>query len=295
MADGEVVIVGKDGVEHVFPPGFDPVKASVIVKTAALKTANDTPLQSPSTYDEGLRDWWKQNPKTLQIVRGTLATLPAVGSMVGGAAATPETLGAGTVAGAALGAGVGRGARDLIAEHLGIDDPTTPLSKASRIALDTAITAAVPAIAGTAKRFLMQPKATFADLIETVFHPQGTADKVVDYLRTSTPSATLPKTPPWSLPNAAEPMRLADGSWGYKSMATGEPLAEGAVANVTTKSGKTFSTTVPAAIDHAADVRQAKVLVESGLSPSQAAMKASEGNPSRFTKIMAAFMAGGAK
>lgn len=290
MADGEVVIVGTDGVEHVFPPGFDPVKASVIVKTSALKTANEKRLASPSTYDEGVQQWWQQHPNTTRVVRGTLDTLPAVGAMVGGAAATPETLGAGTAVGAALGAGAGRGVRDLIAEHLGIDSPTSPLSKASRIALDTAITAAVPAVASTAKRFLTDPKTTFADLIETVFHPQGTADKVVDYLRTSTPPANLPNAAQWSTPNAAEPFKLADGSWGYRSIATGEPLAEGTSANIFTKSGKTFTTTVPALVDPAADVRQANLLMGSGMSPSAAALKVAAGNSSRFSAIMADVM-----
>ena len=293
MPENQRIDIPEVGIVE-FPSTMSDADISMAASRLHLKAMNEKPLASPSTYDEGVQQWWQQHPKTLQIARGTLDTLPAVGAMVGGAVATPETLGGGTVAGAALGAGAGRGARDLIAEHLGIDSPTTPLSKASRIALDTAITAAVPAVASTAKRFLTDPKTTFADLIETVFHPQGTADKVVDYLRTSAAPASNAAAP-WAMPNAAEPMKLADGSWGYRSIATGEPLAEGTTANVITKSGKTFSTTVPALIDPAADLRQAKVLVESGLSHSQAAMKASEGSPQRFAKIMSGFMSGGGK
>lgn len=256
----------------------------------ALTVVKSEPLPTLTVVDPQ-PTWWQQHPKTLQLARGTLDTLPAVGAMVGGAVATPETLGAGTVAGAALGAGVGRGARDLIAEHLGIDDPTTPLSKGARIALDTAITAAAPAVAGVAKRVLTAPSATLADFIETFAHPKDTADKVVEYLR-----ATPPIPRPMGGPTlAAEPMKMPDGSWGYRSLVSGEPLAEGESAQIITRKGKTFPATMPAPVDIAADIRQAKVLLESGLSPSQAAVRASEGNPARFTKIMSAFMLGAGK
>ncbi len=138
MADGEVVIVDKDGIEHVFPSGFDPIKAAGIVRNIPLTEANAKPLSSPSTYDEGVRAWWKtEHPQARQLVRGALDTLPVAGAMVAGTLAGPETLGAGTIPAAAVGAGIGRGGRDLIAEWLGVDDPTSPLSKAGRIALDT--------------------------------------------------------------------------------------------------------------------------------------------------------------
>jgi len=293
MAENQRIDIPEVGIVE-FPSTMSDADIARAASRLHLKAMNEKPLTVPSTFDEGVQAWWQQHPKTRQLAKGTLDTLPAMGAMVGGVLATPETLGGGTVAGAALGAGAGRGARDLIAEHLGIESPTSPLSKGSRIALDTAITAAVPAVANTAKRLLTDPKTTFADLIETVFHPQGTADKVVDYLRTSArPISTA--AAPWSAPNSAEPFKLADGSWGYRSIASGEPLAPGTVANVVTKAGKTFAATVPAPIDPAADIRAAKMLVESGFSPSAAAMKASEGNAARFSKIMSAFMSGGGK
>ncbi len=40
MADGEVVIVGDDGTEHVFPAGFDPKKAAAIVKGASSSSGS---------------------------------------------------------------------------------------------------------------------------------------------------------------------------------------------------------------------------------------------------------------
>lgn len=45
MADQEVVIIGEDGTEHVFPAGFDPKKAAGIVRNAPLMAANAKPLQ----------------------------------------------------------------------------------------------------------------------------------------------------------------------------------------------------------------------------------------------------------
>jgi hypothetical protein len=52
MAD-EIVIVGDDGTEHVFPKGFNPLQAAQIVKQQRLKTANATPLKEPSNYVDG--------------------------------------------------------------------------------------------------------------------------------------------------------------------------------------------------------------------------------------------------
>jgi hypothetical protein len=44
MADQEVVIVGADGTEHIFPPGFDPKRAAAIVKGGDAKS--DRPSDS---------------------------------------------------------------------------------------------------------------------------------------------------------------------------------------------------------------------------------------------------------
>lgn len=50
----EVVILGTDGTEHVFPPGFDPKRAAQIVRQQTLKAANAAPLTEPSTYGAGV-------------------------------------------------------------------------------------------------------------------------------------------------------------------------------------------------------------------------------------------------
>lgn len=81
-----------------------------------------------------------------QLGRAALDTLPGIGALVGGVLSTPETLGAGTVPGMALGAGAGKGLRDLIGHYTGLDVPSTPLEKAGGIAKETAIAGATGAI-----------------------------------------------------------------------------------------------------------------------------------------------------
>lgn len=95
----------------------------------------------PDTYDAGFYKSLKEQGKAL--AKTGLDTLPGVGAIVGGALSTPETFGAGTVPGIALGAGVGRAARDLIGHATGLDAPSTPLEKAGSIAGETAVTGLV--------------------------------------------------------------------------------------------------------------------------------------------------------
>lgn len=52
MPDQEVVIVGADGTEHVFPAGFDPKRAAAIVKQAAPAVFVGRP-KSQAVMDEG--------------------------------------------------------------------------------------------------------------------------------------------------------------------------------------------------------------------------------------------------
>ncbi len=88
-------------------------------------------------------------------------------------------------------------------------------------------------------------------------------------------------------PNAS-PMRMADGSWGYRSLQSGEPLAEGTTAHVVTRGGKTFTTTVPGLADPAADLRTAQMYINSGMRATEAAAKASGGDVRRFSAIVSA-------
>jgi hypothetical protein len=251
-----------------------------VVKSDPLPTLTvaDAPPPAPT--------FWDTHPNTRRVVRGALDTLPAVGGMTGAALAAPETVGVGSIPAAVAGTATGRLLRDQIAEAIGVDSPTSPLSKAGRIALDSAITAVVPIAANRAKVMLANPKATLGDILDGIVHPMKAADDLVAYLRAS---PSVPASAPWSGSNA-EPVKLPDGSWSYKSLATGEPLAEGETANVFTKGGKTFTATVPAPIDPAADLRQAELLINSGSSPSEAASKVANGNASRFSSIMASVM-----
>ncbi len=81
-----------------------------------------------------------------QLGRAALNALPGIGGIVGGALSTPETMGTGTIAGVALGAGAGRGMRDILTEYFGLEPPSTATSKGTRIALDVGETAALSAI-----------------------------------------------------------------------------------------------------------------------------------------------------
>ncbi len=81
-----------------------------------------------------------------QVGRAALNALPGIGGIVGGALSTPETMGTGTIAGVALGAGAGRGMRDILTEYFGLEPPSTATSKGTRIALDVGETAALSAI-----------------------------------------------------------------------------------------------------------------------------------------------------
>lgn len=97
------------------------------------------------------------NPPSLgrRVGRLALDTLPGIGGIVGGVLSTPETLGAGTVPGIALGVGAGKGLRDLIGHYTGLDAPSTPTQKAVGIAGETGLAAAtgyvLPGLVSAAK------------------------------------------------------------------------------------------------------------------------------------------------
>ncbi len=113
---------------------------------------------------EAAKPWTERYPKTGQLVKGALDTLPAVGGIVGGALSTPETLGVGTIPGVALGVGAGRGARDLAAEALGVDYPSSPTAKAARIAADTAVAGVTQAVMPGVAHAVKEPIATLREL-----------------------------------------------------------------------------------------------------------------------------------
>jgi len=96
-----------------------------------------------------------------------LDALPGAGAVVGGVLATPETLGGGTLVGAALGAGAGRGLRDLIAAGLGLQKPTTALKEGGAIAMDAAETYVAGKVLPALWAAIKQPGATVGDVYDS--------------------------------------------------------------------------------------------------------------------------------
>jgi len=99
----------------------------------------------------GVGNLWKEHPIAANIGRSVTGTFPAIGAIAGSPA--------GGLPGSALGAGVGRGAQDLINEALGLQH-TTPLGKATNIGMDTGLTAVTPGLVTAA----MTPRETLRDL-----------------------------------------------------------------------------------------------------------------------------------
>lgn len=95
-----------------------------------------------------------------------LDVLPGAGAVVGGALATPETMGGGTLVGAALGAGAGRGLRDLVAAGLGLQKPSTAIAEGGTIAMDAGETYAAGFILPALWEAIKAPGATVGDVID---------------------------------------------------------------------------------------------------------------------------------
>jgi len=114
MADQlpEVVIVGADGTEHVFPPGFDPRRAAAIVRQGA----SAAPVKTPEP--DMLSRLLSLVPSTDTMVGALPAVAGAAGGLIGGAGGSAFGLGVGgvpgAVGGAALGGMAGKGLMDVL-------------------------------------------------------------------------------------------------------------------------------------------------------------------------------------
>lgn len=109
MAQGpEVVIVGDDGTEHVFPPGFDPKRAAAIVRTGGAPKPTDGSSLAKLT---GLLKGDAQIKGPMSPIDRLLSYLPtlggATGGIIGGAGGTAFGMGFGGVPGAVGGAAFG--------------------------------------------------------------------------------------------------------------------------------------------------------------------------------------------
>jgi hypothetical protein len=160
--------------------------------TAQTGGLNLTGIPDAATFNPPKMTWGRAAAKA------GIDALPGAGAVVG------AVLGGGPedVPAMALGAGAGRGLRDLIAERIGLEPETTPAGKAGRIALDTALTAATPAVLSAVKSVVLHPLESAADFIDTYAHPQKTLGALVDWLRAPKPDAPiLTKPSTVTLPN----------------------------------------------------------------------------------------------
>lgn len=154
---------------------------------------NSLKMQPPASA----KSWWDNHPTIKQLATGAVDTLPGVGAIAGsvlGAPGGPLTV----LGGTALGAGVGKGARDLIAESTGLAPPTSPWAKAGGIALDTALTAAVPGVIEAIKSPLSTAKEA-ATIFENSF-PEKLRPRFVKALAEWTPTngaAQILERPTW--------------------------------------------------------------------------------------------------
>jgi len=156
----------------------------------------------------GLSAFFEQHPNVAALARGTANVLPGAGAVLGGAlgaSAAPVSLGLGAIpgvtAGAALGAGAGRGLRDLATEGLGLEPVTSPFQKGVGIAGEAALTAAVPGVIEAA-RTPIRSLAEFTDaarkLLPRAVQPQFLQDlpKWLEQLKTAAPAEASTLTRP---------------------------------------------------------------------------------------------------
>jgi hypothetical protein len=127
-------------------------------------TPADEPTPDFRATNEPPSAWLKATAYGKDAASLALDALPGAGAVIGGVLATPETLGGGTLAGAALGAGAGKGARDFLKAAFGFERPTTALDEAGRIARDTAETYVVGKILPALWEGIKNPKATVGDV-----------------------------------------------------------------------------------------------------------------------------------
>lgn len=210
--------------------------AKFVVKPGEKSGPKPVAASEPDTYLGGvLKSLKDQAAGSLRpIAKGTLDALPGLGAIAGGALSTPETLGAGTIPGMALGAGVGRGARDLIGHVTGLDKPTTPLEKAAHIGVDTAETAATAALmpgVETAVRSPMQTMREGAEQFGSAMPPWiRRLGKLIPTTESATPSVL--QRPGWQTwpENAAQtakpnivpirPQAAPPGPWSADELAS---------------------------------------------------------------------------
>jgi|SRR5580765_4733458 len=150
--------------------------------------------------------------KDTAFIRSVLNALPGAGAVIGGALSTPETLGAGTIPGIALGGGAGQGLKDISEQMLGLED-TTPIQKALNIGKETAFTGATAAIMPGVVEAAMHPvessrvAAGMAAKVPSAFTPRwmkrwgvNLAGPLEDWATSGTPKVDPHVRPSWQVP-----------------------------------------------------------------------------------------------
>ncbi|MDA4120210.1 MAG: hypothetical protein OK436_06440, partial [Thaumarchaeota archaeon] len=115
--------------------------------------------------------FWEKHPNLKAAAKGVTATLPAIGALAGGALAAPGIVS--TPLGVGLGAGVGRGAQDLIEEGVGLSPKSSPMSKAGRIGLDTALGTGTEAVLPGVIEAAKTPLKTAGEMASSKLIPPG--------------------------------------------------------------------------------------------------------------------------
>ncbi len=146
----------------------------------------------------GEQSWAQKHPKMATAAKVAADTLPAIGGMVGGVLAAPETLGMGSLLGASLGVGAGKGLRDLVTEGAGLEPVTSPTSKAIRIAGDTLVAGVTPGAMTAA----MTPLRTASELADTVLPDRIRGLLPSIRVPAKLPAAEFPETPGNMLPSS---------------------------------------------------------------------------------------------
>lgn len=154
-------------------------------------------MLAPSTTADVAPTYWDKHPTQKQVALAAANTLPGLGALAGGIAASPTVMsGFGPAVGAGLGAGIGRGARDLITEGAGLEDVSTPSDKAARIGGDTAMTAATSAVLPGIVAFAKTPLRSTGELIQEVYPNFARTKAIDDALAWMTKAPSAPIAPP---------------------------------------------------------------------------------------------------
>jgi hypothetical protein len=177
---------------------------------------------SPATKEPQAAEWTRTHPNIAGIARSAINTLPAIGGGAAGVLFAPEEVasgGLGAIPAVALGVGVGRGLRDLIAEATGLDAPSSPASKAGRIVLDTGEAAAMQAVVPGLVEAIKTPGITVGEILDMFPFKIGRRIRAMMPQGLEKAPAAILDRPSWQ--TLAQPAKAADTAVPPEAMTTG--------------------------------------------------------------------------